>query len=219
MKYDHSDLTRLLARFESLRTFEEVAVWDGLAEAEMDRITAFIDGVEQELRSLAARRDELQRAHEAKGFFVRLFASRAPIAQLDERSSNLRAELLRCSATADDLQERIDMTPDNSREQKALLKELRAQKKELGVQRREVTSGMQEIRAEARDAIANATPGLFRSRQQSAEMRRRIRQQKEQLLGPQEDAKASIDRQLRALERRIIWVERFGSDLHAVELS
>jgi nucleoid DNA-binding protein len=112
---------------------------------------------------------------------------------------------------ADHLLELIDFTPNDEADRKGLLKELRLEKKELQLQKREVAAEMKAVRTEARQAAARIEPIPLRGfSKYSAIDRRRIRREKESLLKPAENAKAALDRQLVAIDRRINWLERFG---------
>jgi chromosome segregation ATPase len=121
------------------------------------------------------------------------------------------AEIVR---TIEELGERIDLTPNNKSEQRALLKELRATKKDLGAQKREAKASMADIRRDAREQASAAAPAVSStwSRKMAAAERRAIRDAKDRALQPHEDEVSALERQIAAVERRIAWVQRFGDE-------
>jgi hypothetical protein len=212
MGYDDSTRQRLLHEFLNLRTFQDVARWDAEARAEAQRIETIGTAAEAEL---AAKRQARQAATEEfarRSFFARLFGSKQHIRALEAQEKDLARSIAMLEDWVEDLLERVDLTPDNPKEQKALLKELRAEKKELALAKKEARAEMASIRTAARQATADVGPGFGKfTRSLAADQRRSIRRNKEAMLGPRESAVAAIDRQLLALERRMAWVERFGA--------
>lgn len=72
-----------------------------------------------------------------------------------------------------------------------------------------------EINRAAREASANAGHFYYDSKAAAAE-RRAIRRQRAADLAPIEDKAAFIDQQIRDIDRRLIWVERFTPDAHGI---
>jgi len=109
------------------------------------------------------------------------------------------------------LQESIDFTPNNSDEQKFLIKELSFTKKELQLQKKEVTANMKNVNEKARSKSVRAGNnflGIYNSKMAASE-RRNIRYQRDAQLRPNEAIKAAIERQILQIEKDILWVKRF----------
>ena len=205
----------LCAQFDGLRTFDDVARWDAAALDTALNLQKVAEQTRLHQQGLYAQADELARARAAAPFFKRMFSSRAPERTLRIEAEHISAMLQQLGQMIDDLLERIDYTPNDEKERKALLKELRAEKKELQVQKREIAAHKRAVNHAARAASASA--GIqqgwifttYDSKQAAAE-RRAIRRQKIADLAPYENAKTLIERQILDLDRRIMWVERFG---------
>ncbi len=113
----------------------------------------------------------------------------------------------------EEIQSKIDITPNNSEEQAALLKELNLEKKELLIKKREINEQMREIRTDARQKsakIPNTLRGALSGSQYRASVRRNIRYQAEAALTPHEDARSDVELEIIRLEKDMLWVERFS---------
>lgn len=205
------------SKFEVLRTFEDVAKFDAWAEVQMAQIddeTLKLATLEQQcVREAEEEKTRLQ----GLGWFRRLFASKTELRKREAAVQQKQRALQACAHYQDELAEMVEFTPDNAAEQKALLKQLRLQKKELQAQKKELSADMRAIRQQHRTASAEAgrfMGGFIYDRKIAATTRRELRVSREAQLRPHENMKESIDRQIRSVDRRILWTERFG---HAEE--
>lgn len=200
----------LAKRFDALRTFGDVADWDRQATELLGSLEA---AAEQLDAGIATAREELNGYVESTTDAPHIKTARVG---KSERALSVAEKLLRGAAELHELLlERIDMTPDNPKEQRSLLKSLKAERKELQIRKKETRAAMTAVRREARIAHVDAAPSAWAgrySRKLAAQERRSIRREKESALAPHEDEMAALDRQLVTLERRIAWVERFGED-------
>lgn len=206
---------RLCAQFDGLRTFDDVEKWDAAALDAALNLQKLAEQTRLHHQGLVAQADDLARARASTSFFKRLFSSRSPELALRGQADQLAATLQQLGGMINDLLERIDYTPNDEKERKALLKELRAEKKELAQKKKEIAAEKRAINQAAREASANAGINqgwIFTTydSKQAASERRAIRRQKIAMLAPHKNAKTVIDRQILDLERRIMWVERFG---------
>lgn len=147
--------------------------------------------------------------------FSRLFASKAQLANLEAATTKATRVLEVLAQHQDALAEMIEFTPNTVAEQKALLKQMRLEKKELQADKKERAADMKAIRQGHREAAADAGQflgGIIYDRKLAASTRRALRTSREAQLGPHEGAQAATDRQIRTVERRILWLERFGLD-------
>lgn len=205
----------LCAQFDGLRTFHEVAQWDAAALDAALNLQKLAEQTRLHQQGLVAQADDLARTRAATPFFKRLFSSRSPEITLRGQAAQLAATLQQLGVMINDLLERIDYTPNDEKERKALIKELRAEKKELQHRKKEIAAQKRAINQAAREASASAGINqgwIFTTydSKQAASERRAIRRQKIAMLAPHENAKTVIERQILDLERRIMWVERFG---------
>lgn len=216
----HDQLVRvqqLCAQFDGLRTFDDAEKWDAAALDSAMNLQKLLEHTRLHQQGLLAQADELARARASTPFLKRLFSSRSPERTLRAEAEQLSATLQQLGMMINDLLERIDYTPNDEKERKALLKELRTEKKELQLQKKEVTAQKRAINQAARAASASAgvTQGwIFTTydSKQAASERRAIRRDKIAQLAPYENAKTLIERQILDIDRRIVWVERFGKD-------
>lgn len=208
---------RLCAQFDGLRTFDDVETWDAAALDAALNLQRLAEHTRLHQQGLLAQADELVRERAAAPFFKRLFSSRKPELALRGQAGQLAATLQQLGLMINDLLERIDYTPNDEKERKALIKELRAEKKELQLAKKEIAAHKRAINQAAREASASAGINqgwIFTTydSKQAASERRAIRRQRIAVLAPHENAKTVIERQILDLERRIMWVERFGKD-------
>jgi hypothetical protein len=208
--YNENDFKALMAEYKRLSTFGEVESWDRRASAETDRIVSAIRKVDEDNAELSEKLKQAEKERSEKPFFNRLFGSRKVEKYLAQQIENCRNHKAILEALAAQMQEAIDFTPNSPEEQKSLLKELKQRKKELQVEKREIAAAMKAIRTDARQKSSNAGRvfGLYDSKVAASD-RRHIRYAKEAALGPHEDSKAALDRQITQVDRDILWAERF----------
>ncbi|MEG4145138.1 hypothetical protein QUA24_04225 [Microcoleus sp. Pol12B5] len=176
----------LMNKFRNLSTFSEVAEWDKEAEVVIAEIVNQI----KLLDTVVLQYSNVNTATKTK--FKQKY---------QEILENMALKL----------QESIDFTPNNSDEQKALLKELYFTKKELQLQKKEVASTMKNVNERARSKSVRAGGnflGIYNSKIAASE-RRNIRYQRDAQLRPNEAKKAAIDRQILQIEKDILSVKRF----------
>jgi hypothetical protein len=209
--YDDKNHQSLMAEYKTLATFEDATAWDQRAQTEVETIVGAIRIVEAEIVNQSTALEQLKQEHSQKSFLKRSFGTRKDedeIVQLIEKYRTFQTTL---ETLASRLQEAIDFTPNSPEEQQAWLKELRLHKKELQVEKRETANAMKVIRDEARIQSVHAGKsflGLYDSKLASRQ-RRNIRYYREAALGPQENAKQAIERQILQTEKDILWAERF----------
>lgn len=202
---------RLLREFDSLASFQDVERWDSAAGSLLDRIAAF--GEESE--GLGAKAEAALTKYDAE-----TTDDPSQKRRVAQKTRQVAAEAKRqadsVESLCDELEERVELTPNSKEEQRTMLRELRAERKDLTFRKREAKAAATEVRRQARVASANAKGSVWfghsQNRRLIAAERRDIRRAKERLVGPHESEAAAIDRQLLALDRRIAWVQRFGDE-------
>ena len=209
---DEGSYQRLVSAMEGLRTFAAVAGWDTEAQSEIARIETGVQALDSEIAARERVLEDAKHARASKGFVAKLFDSGKAVKASQIALDSAQANRRRYDEMAEKLQELIDFTPNDGGEQKALVKELKQYKKELALKKREVATEMKNVRVSARQASANigGNYGNKWAGQMNASQRRSIRLQKEALLGPREDQKSALERQLVAVDRRILWAERLS---------
>lgn len=202
---------QLLKSILSLSTFDKVKEWDEAAIAHVAKIVATVGNIDIELNRLNQEMQSAQQEHKDKPFLNRMFSS-SPEQKFKSAIAELENQKISLESLSEELQSKIDFTPNSPEEQKILIKELKQHKKELNVSKRELAATMKEIRTGARQESANASYGvgaLLGGSKYTAAQRRAIRYDKEAKLSPHEDERASIERQLLEIDKLIIWTERF----------
>jgi hypothetical protein len=205
-------ITGLISEFEELATFEDVHSWDRRAEAAAllvdESAKALLDFIEQAKSAVDAHRKSDQEPHH-----VKMGRINKTTKAIDEQGEIVR-ELFK---TCDLLHERIDMTPDNKKEQSAILRELNADRRELKKKQKELQDNVYSVHKAAIRSIEDAGFVGFTGWQRydprvAAIERRAIRRARDAALAPQETAISALERQIAAVDERISWVERFGED-------
>lgn len=205
-------IQRLVNEYKSLSDFSAAADWDRRAQSEIDILATALDRIESFERYIAAQVTATQQERASKNALARVFGSRSAEKALEADAEWARVRRADIEKIADQLQEMMDYTPADEAERKSIIKELRLTKKELQVKKREITAKMQAVRVETRQQSAQLESfGIRGLAKVAAGQRRNIRRRREGQLAPSEDAKAAIERQLLAIDRRINWLERFGS--------
>jgi hypothetical protein len=207
--------SQLRAAFDGLRTFEQVAQWDAAATALAQQLQRALEISQQHHQGLLAQADEARRQHVAKPFFKRLFG-RSSEPEIRAQANQVHGHRENLGMLINELLELIDYTPNDDKECKELLKELRGDKKELQVKKREIAAQKRAINHAARAASATAgrTGIIFVTYDSklAAAQRRAIRRDRMAALAPHEDQQHAIEHEIIALDRRILWLERFGKD-------
>lgn len=177
----------LMNKFRNLSTFSEVVEWDKEAEVVIAEIVDKIKLLDTVVLQYSNVNNSTQTKFKQK---------------YQEILENMALKL----------QESIDFTPNNSDEQKALIKELSFTKKDLQLQKKEVTANMKNVNERARSRSVRAGNnnflGVYNSKMAASE-RRNIRYQRDAQLRPNEVIKAAIERQILQIEKDILWVKRF----------
>lgn len=177
----------LMNKFRNLSTFSEVVEWDKEAEVVIAEIVDKIKLLDTVVLQYSNVNNSTQTKFKQK---------------YQEILENMALKL----------QESIDFTPNNSDEQKALIKELSFTKKDLQLQKKEVTATMKNVNERARSRSVRAGNnnflGVYNSKMAASE-RRNIRYQRDAQLRPNEVIKAAIERQILQIEKDILWVKRF----------
>jgi len=209
--YDGNRFRALKDEFHRLCTYEEANDWDRRARQEMVLVSQVIKGVEEAISCEMIRLGEAKGEFEQQGLFKRMLGHHEAEHAIEGMISRLRQMRALLPEIINQLQEYLDLTPHNPEEKAQLIKELRHRKKELQAQKREESATMTAIRQEARvkSTHAGKTWLGFYDSGVAADERRDIRYDKEAALGPHEDAKAAIERQLLRIERDLLWLDEF----------
>jgi hypothetical protein len=211
------DVQAHLLEFEALRTYAAVPRWKRRAA----QLASALKAAAVQARTTSDRASQgaaLLRAARMKRFFlVRLFISKKP--ELAKRADAQRATYILQSlhGAEERLLDCIDYTPNDEMQRKALLKKLKLERKELRIRKRDVNAGKREIHRSAKEASASAGEdtnwnGEYYNPALAAEQRREIRRDRYNKLAPFEDKARDIEWRFREVERKLLFLERFGTD-------
>jgi small-conductance mechanosensitive channel len=177
--------------------------------AAIQAYVATVKPYEEELHRLSR---ESKEQHAQKSILKRLLTSPSHVSEIHNLLRGTEKHVSYLLSLCEQLQAGADKTPTSVEEQREMLKELKHMKKEIAQEKRELNDAMRQIRLDARHAGAKVGTGmgLLLSNPTSRRLdRMSIRLNKEAALAPHEDAKAGIERRGLAIERAILWVERF----------
>lgn len=199
---------RLLGVVDKLASLAEVQSWDSAATELADRLTAASAALAREAQEceklLDAERADLQ----SLPFFKRMIASRSRLRLIGKAHKELTEYESRLLAAADELQAFIEKTPDNARQAKDIIAELKSAKKELQAQRKEVALLKREVNQRARERNAAINNQWFANSKTKQVQRIGARLEKSAALNPLEDEMGRIDRNILEIDRSIIWIEK-----------
>jgi hypothetical protein len=195
----------LMADFETLRTFTDVARWGAMA-------SHVADILEEAHRDLLARADDARAllvTYEATNGDPRHVAA-ARIAKTENQLTASAAVVNRLTLVYESVSERVDMTPTDAEERQLLLRDLRVEKERLLASKKAALAAKANKRGNARSQPSGDYPSPWSMRQRVVDERRAIRQAREEDPRPQEDAVACLERQILATERRTAWAQRIS---------
>jgi hypothetical protein len=206
-----------LLESDALRTYVAVPHWNQRAAQLTSALEAAVVQVGTASDQASQEADRLRSARMKRFFLVRLFISKKP--ELAKRAeAQLAIDLLQNLHDAQrKLLDCIDYTPKNEKERKALLKKLKFERKELRIKKRDVNASKREIHRSAKEDSANAGQidnwySSYYDPTLAAKQRREIRQERYSNLAPFEDQARNIEWELREVERKLLFLERFGTD-------
>ena len=212
-----------------LSRYDSVAAWHERAKECQNAIIAAANAIDVEMRPLdhdySSLESQLARAvveFKSQPLLKRVFGKHdseasieARIGVVQQQAKKLKADKAQLVEFSTKIQDYInyasEFAPRTPAEKSSILKRMRLKKKELQSQKHEATAAMTAIRQEARVASAEAGKnwiGLYDS-ELAARQRRGIRHAKEATLSPLESTKEEIEAQLIAIEKRVLFVERF----------
>jgi hypothetical protein len=214
MKYDVQEAKRLLEQVKSLNSFEEVTIWDGKAEQEVYKINEmFITGIPDELDRLQRKLEQSKEVHSKKTFFARNFTLDTTSLNFKKEMQNIEASKLILQDLRDQLEYWIETTPDDAKEAKAMIAELKLAKKELGTQKKEVRNEIKQVKSQARVMNTKiAGRFVFSSPKLRKWQRHNVRVAKENAVSPLEQMILDMDREMIDIDRMIAWIERIRLD-------
>lgn len=209
MNYDLSNSNNLLRSVMNMTNFDEVKHWDEQASLESQKISNYIEELNQSVNILNEELVKSKLEHKSKPFFSRLFSS-------DKQSNEIKNQLNQieklCPKLEDaryELDKWVGMTPDDEVEAKQMVAELKLAKKELGVQKKEARANIKQINTEARIQNAKISNRIFFTSPKLKKMQRiSVRSEKENSLQPFENMVFEIDRQILEMDKMINWIDR-----------
>ncbi len=206
-EHNMTNASRLVTGLTNLYSFDQIAGWDSSATAEVASIQVTLSSLEPKQQALSRALEQEKRDHQAKSFFVRLFANRQERTRLLGEQTRLANEKAQLELFLSQLETAIDFTPNSADDLAEMLREFKQRKKELQSEKKALDAQMASIRVEARQRTVDTIPGKYGTWD-----RRNIRLQKEAALQPHESDKAAVVRQIVYLDRMITWLERFKSN-------
>jgi hypothetical protein len=202
---------RLSESLQTLSTYAGAREWTKKVAEEVNALPATLRCFDQIIAAELVNLDEEKRRFEQQSLLKRTFSSHGPEEAVAGRISVHRQQRAHLVKLVEGMQQKAVLVPSSTTTRDLLLKEIRHHMKELRAKKKEATAAMTAIRREARvasDGAGKTWIGLYDS-SLAADQRRGIRHAKEETLRPYEDAKETIERQMMALEKHLIWLEQF----------
>jgi hypothetical protein len=210
--FDTTSFASLVREFETLSAIAAAVQWTRAAEGEISRMEAHIRSIPDREATIREAEAASRLEHRKKPFLRRFFTSHDLARTIRQGRRAIAAASRELPGCIGDLRALIERTPDSLEKKKALLAQLRLLKKDLREQNSEASLVIREVRTAARQAQAKVGSSLASALFTTPTMRRykriAIRTNKEKRIAPLEDVRVRIDRQLQAIEREIIRVER-----------
>jgi hypothetical protein len=200
-----------LKRVVELATFEEVEAWDAEATRMVNEAGRYLEVLAWLGRQLDEAEQQARAAHAKRSVLARWFMPVPRLAAINQLRRQIDGNRTAARTIVEELQGTIDKTPDSRGERKAMVQDLRLVKKELGMKKRQINAAMRDVRsgASVRSANVGTGLGLFISTPSSRRFERMsIRLDKEAALAPHMNERDLIERQMEAVERHILWLEK-----------
>jgi hypothetical protein len=204
LEYDTTNANRLATEIKNLRSFDKIAEWDKNARVEVETLHSILKAIEGKQRTALQNISREQQDHAAKPFLTKLIDRRKEQKRWLAEQARLIREKTHIENVIDQFRSAVDFMPDSLDELSKLLEECKLQKEELLTEKKAVNAQMSSIRVEAKQQTANTLYGNYGKGD-----RRRIRLNKDTALRPQESQKTAIERQIKELDQKIVWLERF----------
>jgi chromosome segregation ATPase len=205
LEYNTANVNLLATAIKNLHSFDEIAEWDKKAMVEIDALHSILKAIEGKQQIAIQAISQEQQEHKAKPFLTKLIDRRKEQKRWLAEQARLAREKVQIENVIDQFKSAIDFMPDSLDELRKLLEECEQQKEELLTEKKAVNAQMSSIRVEAKQQTANTNYGNYGKGD-----RRRIRLNKDAALRPQESQKTAIERQIKELDQKIIWLERFA---------
>jgi hypothetical protein len=132
------EIQKLFDKYPSLNTFAEVAIWDELAAKEIENLTSTIKTNDITIQFKRQALIQAEQERQQKPAILRIFSGSGEEKKLKAEIEILEAQNAHKRNLIEELQSKIDVTPNNPEEQAALLKELNLERKELQLKKREI---------------------------------------------------------------------------------
>lgn len=198
-----NSVKNLVDRFDNLRTFDSVKEWDSEAQNYREILISAVSSAESDL---AAVTRSLETHLSSLSIGQKLLPNKKAN-ELKQHISILEKVVAGCEPIVQELQSRLDRSPNNKDEQQRLLNELKLQRKELQLEKREANAEMRGVREHAGTKSAMAGGGISYLMGLTAAQRRIIRLNKEAALHPYRSRRDLLENQILILDREILWVE------------
>lgn len=209
INYNPKQAQQLLDKVQQLRGFEEVKEWDKLAQVEVDNIGKELISIDNYISTLKSKLQDAKNEHSSKSFIAKLISKDKNSEHIAKNIKILEETKTKLEFIKDRFEYWITATPDDEKEAKLMLAELKNAKKELGIKKKEVRANIKEINSNARDRNANISNQIFFTSPKLRRMQRNdVRSEKLNSLAPHEQIISEIDSKCVEIDKMIVWIER-----------
>ena len=138
-------VSNLIVGLKSLHSFVEIADSEYKAQGLLDQAIAEIDTTERQEAALQVGIRSFAQAHSEKSFLQKISGKGSAWKKVEEELQQCSQELEQLNELAGQIQNAIDLTPNNPEQRKTLIKDLRMEKKELGLAKKEINLELRGI--------------------------------------------------------------------------
>jgi hypothetical protein len=209
MVYNMDNANLLLSSVKRLDNFDDVKIWDNNAEIEIKKMINAISIIDTEIEKYQFELDETSIEFKKKSFLIRAITSdkiSKKISEEIEKNKSVKAKIEELKSQLEDF---VNMTPNDESEAKSILHEMRIAKKELTIQKKELRMEIKLVNQKVKERnISISNQIIFTSPKLRKWQKQDLRTKQFNQNVSTENSIQYIDSKLNEIDRMIIWIER-----------
>lgn len=211
MKFDESEIKKLLESKWQLESFEDVRQWDSKARILIIEIEDYISSKESQMNEWMNTKMENIAKIKSTPFLLRSFQI-GKIRGVTKAQKSIAAgekELNRVLYLKNELKQWLDASPNDQREANAIITELKLSKKELDINKKELQLQIKQINTDTKqrlNKIENRV--LFTSPKLKRLQKIKAEKKQDKAVNPLEESLMDLEAQELEVDKMILWYEK-----------
>lgn len=208
INYDAREAQEMLTQVDEISNYTEVEQWDKKAQQKIEEINNVISELNKYEDILSQELETAQFEHKSKPLLKRLFFNNTDSEKIISKKAEILEYLNKLNGIKENLNYWINITPDNEKEAKEMLNDLKFAKKELQIKKRETTALIRQANRNARLQKSNIAVYSFINPKLQRAYKYHFDNQKENTILSIDELQIEIDNQVNSYDRMINWIER-----------